>query len=158
MGDELLAAPDEVGANIRVRFSPAPTGFMHLGNARTAVFNYLYARHTGGTFVLRIEDTDVTRSTDEATQQIQSVVRWLGMDVDEGPYLQSDRFDRHREAAAQLLANRNAYECFCTKDELDARAEVMKAAGKAPGYDGACRDLTEEQREALRAQGRAVTE
>ncbi len=159
MGPQAVIAPGETGArnSTRVRFSPAPTGFMHLGNARTAVFNYLYARHTGGTFVLRIEDTDVTRSTDEATQQIQSVVRWLGMDVDEGPYLQSDRFDRHREAAAQLMANGNAYECFCTKDELEVRAEAMKAAGKAPGYDGACRDISEAQRDAFRSDGRAAT-
>ena len=153
MGDELLAAPDEVGANIRVRFSPAPTGFMHLGNARTAVFNWLYARHTGGSFVLRIEDTDVTRSTDAATVQIQQVVKWLGLDVDEGPFLQSDRFERHREAAAQLRASGHAYECFCTKAELDARADAMKAAGVAPGYDGACRDLDASTRAEKRAAG-----
>ena len=127
---------------------------MHLGNARTAVFNWLYARHTGGTFILRIEDTDVTRSTDAATQQIQDVMRWLGLDVDEGPFLQSDRFDRHREAAVQLLADGHAYECFCSKEELDTRTEAMKAAGVAPGYDGKCRDLSAEDRAAFRNDGR----
>ena len=130
-------------AAVRVRFSPAPTGFMHLGNARTAVFNWLYARHCGGTFILRIEDTDVSRSTDAATQQIQDVLRWLGLDIDEGPYLQSDRFDRHREAGAQLLRDGHAYECFCTKEELETRAAATKAAGMAPGYDGTCRDLSD---------------
>ena len=129
---------------------------MHLGNARTAVFNWLYARHTGGTFILRIEDTDVTRSTDAATEQIQAVMRWLGLAVDEGPFLQSERFDRHREAAAQLLSSGHAYECFCTKEELDARNEATKAAGKAPGYDGQCRDLDGSQRDARRAEGRPV--
>ncbi len=143
----------QVGEKIRVRFSPAPTGFMHLGNARTAVFNWLYARHMGGTFVLRIEDTDVSRSTAAAAEQIQDVVSWLGLDVDEGPYLQSGRFDRHREAAAQLLATGDAYECFCTRAELDERAVAMKAAGRPPGYDGHCRDLTAHEREVLRSQG-----
>ncbi len=130
---------------------------MHLGNARTAVFNWLYARHTGGTFVLRIEDTDVTRSTSEAEEQIQNVVRWLGLDVDEGPFLQSSRFDRHRAAAAELVAAGNAYECFCTKEELDERARAMQASGLPPGYDGACRDLDPATRELRRSEGRPVT-
>jgi glutamyl-tRNA synthetase len=144
-------------SDIRVRFSPAPTGNLHVGNARTALFNWLYARHTSGTMVLRVEDTDADRSTQDAVDQIQTVLRWLGIDWDEGPYLQSDRFARHREVAADLIARGHAYECFCTKDELDIRALAQKAAGRPPGYDGHCRDLDAAAREALRADGRAAT-
>src|SRR4051794_8779698 len=109
--------------NVRVRFSPAPTGHMHIGNARTALFNWLYARHTCGTFILRIEDTDVVRSTSDAVEQIQVVLRFLGLDWDDGPLLQSTRFDRYLEAAARLRAQGDAYECFCTEDEIKARNE-----------------------------------
>jgi glutamyl-tRNA synthetase len=139
----------------RVRFAPSPTGFLHVGGARTALFNWLYARHTGGTFVLRIEDTDVERSRADWTEGIQTTLQWLGLDWDEGPYMQSARFDRHLEAAQQLLASGAAYECFCTEDEINARYEVRKAQGPAdPGYDGHCRDLTAEQRAARAAEGR----
>ena len=127
-------------ADIRVRFSPAPTGHLHIGNARTALFNWLYARHTGGTFVLRVEDTDLERSSASAIDQIQEVLRWLGLEWDEGPYVQSERSDRHREVAAQFVASGVAYECFCTKEELDARETEQRAAGLPPGYDGLCRD------------------
>lgn len=144
-------------SDIRVRFSPAPTGMMHIGNARTALFNWLYARHTGGTFVLRIEDTDVVRSTTEAVEQIQVVLRWLGLDWDEGPILQSTRFDRYLEAAARLREQGDAYECFCTEDEIKARNEAARAAGAVPGYDGRCRDLTTAQRAAFVAEGRAAS-
>jgi glutamyl-tRNA synthetase len=139
----------------RVRFAPSPTGFLHVGGARTALFNWLYARHTGGTFVLRIEDTDVERSRQDWTEGIQTTLQWLGLDWDEGPYLQSARFDRHLEAAQQLLASGAAYECFCTEEEINARYEARKALGPAdPGYDGHCRDLTPEDRARLAGEGR----
>src|SRR6476469_2949433 len=133
-------------SDIRVRFSPAPTGMMHIGNARTALVNWLQARHTGGTFILRIEDTDVLRSTDESIEQIQLVMRWVGLDWDEGPYLQSLRFDGYLEAAQRMLDAGHAYECFCTEDEVKARNELAMKEGRAPGYDGRCRDLTAEER------------
>jgi glutamyl-tRNA synthetase len=138
----------------RLRFSPAPTGFMHVGNARTALFNWLYARHTGGTFILRIEDTDVARSTTEAVEQIQVVLRWLGLDWDEGPVLQSYRFDDYLAAAQRLLDQGDAYECFCTEDEVRERNEEAVRAGRTPGYDGRCRDLTATERDSRRAEGR----
>jgi glutamyl-tRNA synthetase len=144
-------------SDIRVRFSPAPTGMMQSGNARTALFNWLYARHTGGTFILRIEDTDVVRSTTESVEQIQVVLRWLGLDWDEGPVLQSTRFDRYLEAAQQLRDQGDAYECFCTEDEIKARNETARAEGRVPGYDGRCRDLSVGEREAFRAEGRIAS-
>ena len=141
--------------SVRVRFAPSPTGFLHVGGARTALFNWLYARHTGGTFVLRIEDTDVERSRQDWSEGIQTTLQWLGLDWDEGPYFQSTRFDRHLEAAQQLLASGAAYECFCTEDEITARYEARKARGPAdPGYDGHCRDLTADERAARAAEGR----
>jgi glutamyl-tRNA synthetase len=130
---------------------------MQSGNARTALFNWLYARHTGGTFILRIEDTDVVRSTTESIEQIQVVLRWLGLEWDEGPVLQSTRFDRYLEAAQRLLEQGDAYECFCTEDEIKSRNEAARAEGRVPGYDGRCRDLTAEQRDAHRAEGRAAS-
>lgn len=139
---------------VRVRFSPAPTGFMHVGNARSAIFNWLYARHVGGTFILRIEDTDVLRSTQEAVEQIQHVMRWLGLDWDEGPYLQSARFDRYLEVADAMLASGQAYECYCTEEEVRARNDAALAEGRTPGYDGRCRDLSDAQRVAARDAGR----
>jgi glutamyl-tRNA synthetase len=147
---------------VRVRFSPAPTGSLHIGSARTALFNWLYARHhrstgTGGTFVLRIEDTDVARSREEWVVGIQDTLRWLGLDWDEGPVLQSTRFDVYREAAAGLLARGDAYECYCTEDEVRERNDAAIAAGQAPGYDGRCRALTRDERVALAAEGRPRT-
>ena len=142
-------------SDVRVRFAPSPTGFLHVGGARTALFNWLYARHTGGTFVLRIEDTDVERSRQDWCEGIQTTLRWLGLDWDEGPYFQSARFDRHLEAAQELLASGAAYECFCTEEEINARYEARKAKGPAdPGYDGHCRELTAAERSALAAEGR----
>jgi glutamyl-tRNA synthetase len=143
-------------AEVRVRFSPAPTGSLHVGSARTALFNWLYARHVGGTYILRIEDTDVSRSTQAAIDQAIDILVWLGFDQDEGPHFQSANRERHLDAARQLLATGAAYECFCTKDELDARAEAAKAAGRPPGYDGTCRDLTDDERAAHRAEGRSA--
>jgi glutamyl-tRNA synthetase len=144
-----------VSTGVRVRFAPSPTGFLHVGGARTALFNWLYARHQHGTFVLRIEDTDVERSRQDWTEGIQTTLRWLGLDWDEGPYLQSARFDRHLEAAQQLLASGAAYECFCTEEEITARYEARKALGPAdPGYDGHCRDLSPEERAQRAGEGR----
>ena len=143
------------GDDVRVRFAPSPTGFLHVGGARTALFNWLYARHTGGTFVLRIEDTDVERSRQDWTEGIQTTLRWLGLDWDEGPYFQSARFDRHLGVAHQLLASGAAYECFCTEEEITARYEARKARGPAdPGYDGHCRSLTAAERARLAGGGR----
>jgi glutamyl-tRNA synthetase len=140
---------------VRVRFAPSPTGFLHVGGARTALFNWLYARHNGGVFVLRIEDTDVERSRQDWTEGIQTTLRWLGLDWDEGPYFQSARFDRHLEVAQQLLASGAAYECFCTEEEITARYEARKARGPAdPGYDGHCRSLPDAERARLAAEGR----
>jgi glutamyl-tRNA synthetase len=138
----------------RVRFSPAPTGSLHVGGARTALFNWLFARHEGGTLVLRIEDTDVARSRPEWIDGIQDTLTWLGLDWDEGPVLQSARFDRYHAAAERLLAEGRAYECYCTEGEVRARNEAARAAGRAPGYDGHCRNLDAEQRAALAAEGR----
>jgi glutamyl-tRNA synthetase len=138
----------------RVRFSPAPTGSLHVGGARTALFNWLFARHERGVFILRIEDTDVARSRPEWIDGIQETLGWLGLDWDEGPILQSTRFDRYHAAANRLLAEGRAYECYCTEEEVRARNEAARAEGRTPGYDGHCRDLTAEQRAALAAEGR----
>ncbi len=147
---------------VRVRFSPAPTGSLHIGSARTALFNWLYARHHqssegGGVFVLRIEDTDVARSRDEWVVGIQDTLRWLGLDWDEGPILQSSRFEIYRAAADRLLAQGDAYECYCTEDEVKERNDAAIAAGRAPGYDGHCRALTPDERVARAAEGRPRT-
>jgi glutamyl-tRNA synthetase len=142
---------------IRVRFSPAPTGFLHVGGVRTALFNWLFARHHGGTFILRIEDTDTARTRQEWIIGIQDTLRWLGLDWDEGPFLQSDRRGEHAAAAAALLAAGDAYECYCTPDEVKARSEAAMKAGRPPGYDGRCRDLTPAERAARREEGRPVS-
>ncbi len=142
---------------MRVRFSPAPTGSLHIGGARAALFNWLFARHHGGTFILRIEDTDVARSREEWVVGIQDTLRWLGLDWDEGPILQSSRFGEYLAAADRLLATGHAYECYCTEDEVKARNEEAISAGRPPGYDGRCRALTADQRVALAAEGRPRT-
>jgi glutamyl-tRNA synthetase len=144
-------------APVRVRFSPAPTGFLHVGSARTALFNWLFARHQGGEFVLRIEDTDRARSRDEWVVGIQDTLRWLGLDWDSPVVLQSQRFSEYRAAAEQLLDEGAAYECFCTPEEIEARTEVSKAAGASPGYDGHCRELTPDERRSQAAAGRPRT-
>jgi glutamyl-tRNA synthetase len=123
---------------VRTRFAPAPTGYLHLGGARTALFNWLYARHHGGEFCLRIEDTDTERSRPELIDVIYRVLDWLGLDWDGEPVLQSERTEAYAEAVATLLGNGVAYWCGCTPDEVKARAE---ARGGTPGYDGHCRDL-----------------
>jgi glutamyl-tRNA synthetase len=132
----------------RLRFSPAPTGFLHIGSVRTALYNWLHARHVDGVFILRIEDTDVARSTQESVDQILQVLGWLGLDWDEGPYLQSARFDAYLAAAARMVDEDHAYECYCTEAEVRERNEQAKREGRAPGYDGRCRELTREERAA----------
>jgi len=128
--------------NIKTRFAPSPTGYLHIGGARTALFSWLFARHHGGKFVLRIEDTDRERSTQESVDAILCGMEWLGMDYDEGPYYQTQRFDRYQEVITQLLDEGKAYRCYCTKDELDAlRAEQQKNKQK-PRYDGRYRDYS----------------
>ncbi|HUE59434.1 MAG TPA: glutamate--tRNA ligase, partial [Acidimicrobiales bacterium] len=121
----------------RVRIAPSPTGYFHVGTARTALFNWLFARQTGGTFVLRIEDTDTARNREEHVEGIQSAMRWLGLDWDEGPYFQSERGVLYAGAIEKLLAAGAAYACDCTPDQVAARA---KDRGGPPGYDGHCRD------------------
>lgn len=125
---------------IRTRFAPSPTGYLHIGGARTALFSWAYARKHGGKFVLRIEDTDVERSTKQSTMTILEGMEWLGLDYDEGPYYQMERLDRYREAAEQLLRDNRAYYCYASKEELDAMREQQRAAGLKPRYDGRWRD------------------
>ncbi len=127
-------------SGIRVRFAPSPTGFLHLGGARTALFNYLFARHHKGTFVLRVEDTDQERSTGDSIQAIFDGLKWLSIDWDEGPFFQSKRLDLYRNAADRLLSEGKAYRCFCTPEELEERRKEAFAKGIPPRYDGRCRD------------------
>ncbi|MFC1889354.1 glutamate--tRNA ligase [Thermodesulfobacteriota bacterium] len=128
---------------IKVRFAPSPTGFLHLGNARTAIINWLFARHHRGTFVLRVEDTDRQRSTDEALNVILDALKWLGLDWGEGPYYQSERIDLYRKHVHRLLDAGRAFKCYCTPEEVaDMREKALKE-GKNPIYDGRCRDRTE---------------
>ena len=126
---------------VRVRFAPSPTGFLHVGGARTALFNWLWARHTGGTLVLRIEDTDAQRSTDEMIQGILDGLEWLGIDWDEGPFHQSQRGARHREAADRLVESGSAYPCFCSVEMLAAEREAAIARKESYVYSGRCRGL-----------------
>jgi len=121
---------------IRTRFAPSPTGYLHVGGARTALYAWAYARRHGGAFVLRIEDTDLVRSTPEATQAILDGMCWLGLDYDEGPYYQTQRFDRYKEVVAQMLAAGSAYPCYTGADELDQLREAQRARGEKPRYDG----------------------
>jgi glutamyl-tRNA synthetase len=153
--------PRKEGRRIRVRFAPSPTGYLHVGGARTALFNWLFARHHGGTFILRIEDTDAERSTPESTRAIFEGLTWLGLNWDEGPdrggpfgpYVQTERKSIYHEVVDQLLARGEAYPCFCTPDELKARREAALAAGRPPGYDGRCRELDAGERAARKAAG-----
>ena len=118
--------------SIVTRFAPSPTGMLHIGGVRTALFSWLYARHTGGKFILRIEDTDRERSTDEAVRVILDGMRWLGLDADEGPTFQTQRYDRYRAVLAQMLERGLAYRCYCTKEELEAmRAQQLRAQAEA---------------------------
>jgi glutamyl-tRNA synthetase len=132
----------------RVRFAPSPTGYLHVGGARTALFNWLFARHFRGTLVLRIEDTDLERSTPEMVEGILQGLTWLGINWDEGPYYQTQRVDLYRAAAGKLIESGAAYYCFCTKEKLEARRAKAAAEGRPPRYEGTCRKI--DRSEALR--------
>ncbi|HXY55392.1 MAG TPA: glutamate--tRNA ligase, partial [Nitrospirota bacterium] len=127
--------------HVRVRFAPSPTGALHIGGVRTALFNWLFARHHGGKFILRIEDTDQTRSTDESIQIILEGMKWLGLDWDEGPFRQTERMAVYHEHVDRLLKQGKAYYCYCTPDELEARRKEALASGRTPKYDRKCRSL-----------------
>ncbi|HAR39717.1 MAG TPA: glutamate--tRNA ligase [Porphyromonadaceae bacterium] len=129
-------------STVRVRFAPSPTGALHIGGVRTALFNWLFARHHKGTFVLRVEDTDKTRSTDESIRIIVDGMKWLGMDWDEGPFRQTERMDIYRTQVDRLLKEKKAYYCYCSPEELDVRRKEAMAAGKPPKYDRKCYSLT----------------
>ena len=130
---------------VRTRFAPSPTGMLHIGGVRTALFSWLYAKHHGGTFILRVEDTDRERSTDEATQVILEGMQWLGLTADEGPYYQTRRMDRYREVIDQWLAEGKAYRCYCSKEALDELRAKQMAAKQNPRYDGRCRECADQQ-------------
>ena len=131
-----MTQPAVVRTPVRTRIAPSPTGFLHLGTARTALYSWAYARHHGGQFVLRIEDTDVARSTQESVDQILASMRWLGLDADEGPIYQMQRLPRYQAVAEQLIASGHAYRCYCTPAELDAMREVQRERGEKTHYDG----------------------
>ncbi len=160
----MLLAPDSpepTPMTTRLRFAPSPTGSLHIGGARTALFNWAFARREGGVFVLRVEDTDRQRSTPEFEEAILDGLRWLGLDWDEGPgvggpfgpYRQTERFDRYREIAERLLEQGAAYRCFCTPERLEAVREAQRAAGETPAYDKTCRDLDRATSDARAAAG-----
>jgi len=125
---------------IRTRFAPSPTGFLHIGGARTALFSWAYARRHGGKFILRIEDTDLERSTEESVKAILDGLSWLGLDWDEGPFFQMKRLERYREVAERLLREGKAYRCYCTREELEQMRAAQRARGEKPRYDGRWRD------------------
>ncbi len=126
--------------DVRVRFAPSPTGHLHIGGARTALFNWLFARHHNGTFILRIEDTDRSRSTEDFINAIVEGMKWLNLDWDEGPYRQTDRFDIYRKYVERLVSEGKAYYCSCTAEELEQRRQEALAQGRQPKYDGRCRN------------------
>ncbi|MDX6324317.1 MAG: glutamyl-tRNA synthetase, partial [Nocardioidaceae bacterium] len=164
MDEQIEPVPGPVGDGeaVRVRFCPSPTGSPHVGMARTALFNWAFARHHGGTFVFRIEDTDAARDSQESYDTILEVMRWLGFDWDEGPeaggrfgpYRQSERYPVYADVAQRLLEAGRAYHCYCSQEELDARNERARAEGRTPGYDGHCRELSTAERAAYDAEGR----
>ena len=153
---------DVTGEAVRVRFCPSPTGNPHVGLARTALFNWAFARHLGGTFVFRIEDTDASRDSEESYETLLEVMRWLGFTWDEGPevggpfgpYRQSERYPLYADVAERLREAGYAYHCYCSQQELDERNARARSEGRPPGYDGHCRDLTEEQTAAYIAEDR----
>ena len=147
---------------VRCRFAPAPSGSIHVGNARSALFSWLWARRNGGAFVLRVEDTDASRVSEAAFQGVLADLRWLGLDWDEGPeaggphgpYRQSERLEIYAAKALALIESGHAYRCYCTPEELEERKQAQMARGEAPGYDGRCRTLTDVERAAFETQGR----
>lgn len=152
-------------SKMKVRFAPSPTGPFHIGGARSALFNWLLARKEGGTFILRVEDTDRVRSTRESEENIKAALKWLGMDWDEGidvggdngPYRQTERLDIYKKVTDQLLAEGKAYKCYCTADELEAVREDQLAKGETPKYNGHCAHLTAEEQAKYEAEGRPYT-
>ncbi|MEC4017268.1 glutamate--tRNA ligase [Streptomyces sp. H27-D2] len=158
----MASAPIVPDEHVRVRFCPSPTGNPHVGLVRTALFNWAFARHHGGTLVFRIEDTDAARDSEESYGQLLEAMRWLGFDWDEGPevggphepYRQSQRMDVYADVARKLQDGGYAYSCYCSTEELDARRDAARKAGKASGYDGHCRDLSAERIAAYQAEGR----
>jgi glutamyl-tRNA synthetase len=138
---------------IRVRFAPSPTGYLHVGGARTALFNWLFARHFGGTFILRIEDTDFERSTEEMVGGILDGMKLLGLDWDEGPFFQSQRMDLYRANAERLINSGHAYYCFCSKEQLEKRRAAAQAEGRAPMYERICRAIPKEEAARRKAAG-----
>jgi len=141
------------GTEIRVRFAPSPTGYPHLGNIRTALFNWLFARHHGGKFILRIEDTDVARRVEGATEAIIDSLKWLGLDWDEGPYFQSQRLPRYQEIARKLVDHKDAYLCYCTPQRLEAMRQEQARQKQPPKYDRRCRELTGKEKTQLEGSG-----
>lgn len=149
-------------SQVRVRFAPSPTGDLHVGNIRTALFDWAYARHTGGKLIFRIEDTDTERVTDQYIQAAIETLKWLGLNWDEGPevggdlgpYLQSQRLDIYAQWAQKFINQGDAYYCYCSSEELEARRQEQMKNNKAPGYDGKCRDLSDEQVSSYKSQGR----
>lgn len=131
-------------SELRVRFAPSPTGYLHVGGARTALFNWLLARKQGGTFILRIEDTDVERSTKESVDAILEGMKWLGLEWDEGPFYQSDSFPLYKEYVQKLVDGGKAYKCYCTSEELEAKRNLAMQEGRKPKYDGTCREGAEQ--------------
>jgi len=144
---------DNTSEQVRVRFAPSPTGYPHLGNIRTALFNWLFARHSNGVFILRIEDTDQARKVEGAVEIIIDSLKWLGLDFDEGPVFQSDRLDMYRKYADQLVDEGKAYRCFCSSERLESMRQDQTARKQPPGYDRRCRELTTEQIQEAKAQG-----
>ncbi|MBN6187440.1 glutamate--tRNA ligase [Aneurinibacillus sp. BA2021] len=150
---------------VRVRFAPSPTGHLHIGGARSALFNYLFARHHGGDFIVRIEDTDRKRNVEDAEAKLIESLRWFGTEWDEsidkdggvGPYRSMDRLDIYQKYIKQLVAEGKAYPCYCTEDELNAEREAQKERGETPRYAGTCRNLTAEQIQAYEAEGRKAS-
>ena len=160
-----VGEPSRSRHQIRVRMAPSPTGFLHIGSARTALFNWLFARHHNGAFILRIDDTDAARSTDESMREIYESLQWLGLEWDEGgekggphaPYVQSERRDIYERHIQRLLASSNAYHCYCTPEELDAIRAQSRAEKQNRAYDGRCRHLTQADKERFAAEGRKPT-
>ncbi|UCH51808.1 MAG: glutamate--tRNA ligase [Chloroflexota bacterium] len=144
------AVPEAV---VRVRFAPSPTGYPHLGNIRTALFNWAFARHNNGVFILRIEDTDVARLVEGAADVILDSLRWLGLDWDEGPYFQSQRLELYHKAVDQLLKQELAYRCYCSPQRLESMRQEQMKRKQPPGYDRHCRNLTREQKAEMEASG-----
>lgn len=147
---------------IRVRFAPSPTGPLHIGGARSALFNYLFAKQNQGDFILRMEDTDLERSSRESEENIKSSLKWLGIDWNEGidvggphePYRQTERLELYQKAAERLIRDGYAYYCYCTEEECEAERQELIARGETPRYLGRCRDLTQEERRLFEAEGR----